>query len=206
MDFKEILQKRRACHSFDPNAVVEDEDLRKIIEDTALTPSGYNVQPWEFVVVREKENIAKMSEIAYNQKHVKDASAVIIVLGDTFIGRNADKVTQEWVENGYLADEKAHSFKASISKERDFAKLEGMALRNSALAAMTLILAAENAGYATCPMMGFSQLEMRKFLEIPKDRVITLMVAIGKNGPREVLKRLPRKSFEELVYFEKFQN
>lgn len=204
MEFSDIVKNRRACHSFDPEAILKDEDLRKIIEETSLSPSGYNVQPWEFVVIRDKENIDRVSEIAYNQKHVKDASAVVIALADTFIGRNVDKVVQDWIDLGYLSEEKSHSFKASVTKEREHEKLEKMALRNSALACMTLIYSAENLGYSTCPMMGFRQLEMKKFLNVPDDRTIALMIAIGKPGKREVLPRLPRKSYEELVHNEKF--
>lgn len=203
MDFSKIIQKRRACHYFKPGISIPQEHWEQIFYETSLSPSGYNLQPWEFILIQEHDNIQEISTIAYNQRHVKDASAIVIALADTKIARNADQVTQQWVENNYLDPEKAHSFKASLTKERPQDKNDIMALRSTVLACMTLIYSAENLGYATCPMMGFSQLKMKKFLNIPEDRKIALMIAIGKEA-KEPLPRLPRKSFEELVHLEKF--
>jgi nitroreductase len=205
MDFSKIVQKRRACHSFQPNIKIPQKDWEQIFHETSLTPSGYNLQPWEFILIQDHQNIQQISKIAYNQAHVKDASAIVIAIADTHIARNADKITQQWLDANYLTPEKALSFKASITKERPSEKNEKMALRSTTLACMSLIYSAENLGYATCPMMGFRQLEMKKFLKIPDDRSLALMIAIGKANPNhKVLPRLPRKSFQELVHQEKF--
>jgi nitroreductase len=204
MDFSQIVNKRRACHYFQPNIEIPTKDWKQIFEETSLAPSGYNLQPWEFILIQEKENIQEISSIAYNQSHVENASGIIIALADTNIARHADLITQQWVDNNYLDPEKAHSFKASLTKERPQEKNQIMALRSTLLACMTLIFSAENLGYATCPMMGFRQLQMKKFLNIPDDRTIALMIAVGKKS-KDPLPRLPRKSFEELVHIERFK-
>jgi nitroreductase len=205
MDFSKIVQKRRACHYFKPDVKIPQEHWQQIFHETSLSPSGYNLQPWEFILIQDQQNIQKISEIAYNQKHVQNASGIVIALADTNIARNADRISQEWVDHNYLAPEKAHSFKASLTKERPKEKNDIMALRSTLLACMTLIYSAENLGYATCPMMGFRQLQMKKHLEIPDDRKIALMIAIGKQA-KEPLPRLPRKRFEELVHLEVFKS
>lgn len=205
MDFLEILQKRRACHSFIPNKKIPKNDIQDMIGHALLTPSGYNAQPWDFIVVEKKENIKKVQKIAYSQKHVLDASAIIFVVADTNIGRNAEEIIGKWVEYGYFPEEKAATYIDAMKKERAEHKKELMAIRNASLAAMTLIFAAENMGYATCPMMGFRQLEMKKFLQIPVDRKIALMIAVGyKNEKSEEKKRLPRKKIEEVIHWETF--
>ena len=205
MDFSEIVKKRRACHSFQPGIKIPENHWQQIFQETSLTPSGYNIQPWEFILIQDQSNINQISEIAYGQKHVKDASAIVIALADTFIGRHADKIVQQWVDHNYLSPEKVQGFHSSIVKDRQPEKLEKMALRSTTLACMTLIYSAQNLGYATCPMMGFRQLDMKKFLNIPKDRTLALMIAIGKPKD-EPLPRLPRKSIEEFVHMEKFQD
>lgn len=204
MEFFELIKKRRACHNFVPGRKISEEDFQKMIEATALTPSGYNAQPWEFIIIREEKNIHKTCEIAFDQPHIKNASAIIVVLGDSKIGRNVDKLLEDWVQYGYCNKEDIPVFKNSIAKNRKPERLKKMALRNAMLAAMTLIYSAENLGYDTCPLMGFSQKDLEAELKIPEDRVIALMIAIGKNDHSKENPRLPRKQANEMIHWEKF--
>ncbi|MGC1294207.1 MAG: nitroreductase family protein, partial [Alloacidobacterium sp.] len=50
----QAITQRRATSSFDGSPLPE-EDLRKILEAGLQAPSGYNMQPWRFVVVRSGE-------------------------------------------------------------------------------------------------------------------------------------------------------
>ncbi len=205
MEFFELLKKRRAAHNFIPNKVIPKKDLEKMIEHTSLTPSGYNSQPWEFIIITEKENINKMHELGFEQNHIKNAAAIIMVLGDTKIGRNVDTILKDWLKYGYCTEEEIPAYRNSIAKNRKQKTLEKMALRNSMLAAMTLIYSAENMGYATCPIMGFSQHQVEDFLKIPDDRIISLMIAIGFPDTENEKPRLPRKSADEMIHWEKFK-
>jgi len=203
MEFSELIKKRRACHHFVPNQVIPDEDLKKMVEETRLTPSGYNAQPWEFIIIREKKNIEKVGEIAFKQPHVSSASALIVVLGDMNIGRNVDSLLQDWVKHGYCTEEEIPVYKNSIAKVRSPEKRRQMALRNAMLACMTLIYSAENMGYATCPIMGFSQWKLEEALNIPEDRAIALLLAIGTEEKGKENERLPRKDTQDMIYWEK---
>ncbi len=204
MDFSQLIKKRRACHSFIPDKEIPKEDLIKIIEETSLTPSGYNAQPWEFILITKKNNIKAIEEISFSQKHIGQASAIAIVLADTEIGRNVDKILADWLEYGYCTPEEIPAYKNSIAKNRKAEKKAIMALRNAMLAAMSFIYSAENLGYATCPVMGFSQHQLEEHLEIPPDRLIALMIAIGYNDTSKEKARLPRKETDELIHWEKF--
>jgi nitroreductase len=53
----------RSITFFDPTRKVPDE----------LT-SGYNLQPWEVVVVKDKEKKRQLKDICYGQQKVEDAS------------------------------------------------------------------------------------------------------------------------------------
>lgn len=206
MDFFDLLHKRRACHTFIPGKTIPDEDFTKMIEHTALTPSGYNAQPWEFIVIREPENIQKIADIAFDQEHIRNASAIVVVLGDMEIGRHVDELLADWLKFGYCTKEELPAYRNSIAKVRSPEKRKDMALRNSMLAAMTLLFVAENMGYATCPLMGFSQWKLQEFLEIPEDRIISLVVAVGYGDPQHEKPRLPRKSADQVMHWEKFKN
>lgn len=203
MEFSELIKQRRACHHFVPGQSIPEEDLKKMVLETSLTPSGYNAQPWEFIIIQEKENIKKVGEIAFKQTHVADASALIVVLGDMNIGRNVDSLLQDWLKHGYCTEEEIPAYRNSIAKVRSPEKRKQMALRNAMLACMTLIYSAENMGYATCPIMGFSQWKLEEELNIPEDRAIALLIAIGTEDKGKENERLPRKKTESMIYWER---
>ena len=80
---------------FLPGKTIPKKLLEELIDQTALIPSGYNAQPWEFVVIRDRKGLGKIREIAYSQSHLKKASAIVVVLGDLEIRRNADRLLED---------------------------------------------------------------------------------------------------------------
>ncbi len=67
--------------SFD-GAPIPDADLKKILEAGLHAPSGYNMQPWRFVVVRTEEQRRRLRGASFNQPKVEEASVVIVACGD----------------------------------------------------------------------------------------------------------------------------
>ena len=55
---------------------------------------------------------------------------------------------------------------------------EGM--RSCGIAAMSIMLLAQEMGYDTCPMDGFDYDAVAKIINLPEDHEICMMVAIGK--------------------------
>ncbi|OGO44591.1 MAG: hypothetical protein A2137_02235 [Chloroflexi bacterium RBG_16_58_8] len=51
--FLDLVKNRRTIRRFKPDPV-PDEDVDKIIEAARWAPSGYNMQPWEFVIIKDK--------------------------------------------------------------------------------------------------------------------------------------------------------
>src|SRR5215212_6117669 len=76
----EILLNRRATTHFTDEAVPE-EYLEAILRFGGQAPSGYNLQPWRFIVVRDTENRKRLQRVAFNQPKVGEAPVVIIALG-----------------------------------------------------------------------------------------------------------------------------
>jgi nitroreductase len=60
--FLGLVQKRRSIRQFKPDPV-PDEFIDKIIEVARWAPSGFHTQPWEFVVVKNKEIKDKIADI-----------------------------------------------------------------------------------------------------------------------------------------------
>ena len=64
MDYDSLLalaKKRRSIRRFKPDPI-PDESIDKIIEVARWAPSGFNLQPWEFVVVKKLELRKKIVE------------------------------------------------------------------------------------------------------------------------------------------------
>jgi len=50
----ELVKKRRSIRRFKPDPI-PDESIDKIIEVARWAPSGFNMQPWDFVVIKKPE-------------------------------------------------------------------------------------------------------------------------------------------------------
>ena len=50
--FLELVKTRRSIHRFKPDPI-PDEYIDKVIEAARWAPSGFNLQPWEFVVIKD---------------------------------------------------------------------------------------------------------------------------------------------------------
>jgi nitroreductase len=59
--FSEILKKRRSIRQFE-DSEVPLEMTREIIKETCLAPSSANGQPWQFIIVNNKDFIKKLSD------------------------------------------------------------------------------------------------------------------------------------------------
>lgn len=62
METKEAIFGRRSVRKY-TDEPVSDEDLKEIIDAALAAPSGINLQPWYFVVVKSEEKLRELSEI-----------------------------------------------------------------------------------------------------------------------------------------------
>ncbi len=80
--FTEIVKKRRSVKKYTPQQV-EQEKIDAIIEAALRAPSGKAARPCEFVVVKDKELLEKLSVAKpVGAEFVKGASVGIVVCAD----------------------------------------------------------------------------------------------------------------------------
>ena len=80
MTFLELAKQRYSCRSYSSRQV-EQEKLNKILEAGRVAPSAVNFQPWQFIVIRDKENLNKIHK-AYHREWFQTAPCVIVICGD----------------------------------------------------------------------------------------------------------------------------
>ena len=72
-EFFSVVRTRRSVRRFKPDPV-PDEDVEKILEAARWAQSGANAQPWEFIIVKDRETLRKMAEMV--QEHHKRTWAI----------------------------------------------------------------------------------------------------------------------------------
>ncbi|UCE95912.1 MAG: nitroreductase family protein [Candidatus Bathyarchaeota archaeon] len=78
MDVLEAIESRRSIRAFKRNDISE-KDVRKLINAARQAPSAGNIQPWEFVIVKDPERKQQLSVAALNQTFISQAPVVIVV-------------------------------------------------------------------------------------------------------------------------------
>lgn len=81
-DFFSVMLKRHAVKHFDSAFKLNKSEITFILEMAGSAPSAWNLQPWKFLVIAESSLQEKLLPVAYGQRQVVEASAVIAVLGD----------------------------------------------------------------------------------------------------------------------------
>ena len=76
----EAIRFRRSVRKFDPDKELNNELVKKCIENAALAPTSSNLQLWEFYHVTDKKIIEKISKSCFDQPAAKTAKQLIITV------------------------------------------------------------------------------------------------------------------------------
>lgn len=82
MDLTEAIKTRRSVRAFKKEDVPAPV-IEKILECGNLAPSAGNLQPRDFVVVRDPKTKKRLAEAAFDQEFVTEAPVVIVVCANT---------------------------------------------------------------------------------------------------------------------------
>jgi len=206
MDFNEVINSRRAVNFFDPDKEVADSMLKKIVAMASLSPSGFNLQPWSLIVLRDLNDKTRLKKLAWNQEKVTEAPVVLIILADTEGWKPgnpfAEKNFQEMVKGHIMQDGHRKKYEEmcnslyGLSQERKVA----FACKNAAFFGMSLMLAAKSMGLDTHPMDGFDLDGVKNEFKIPDNYWIPLLLAVGYfRSDKKLLPPKWRKTYDEIV-------
>ncbi|MEJ5347385.1 MAG: nitroreductase family protein [Desulfosoma sp.] len=199
MEWSALNEKRRSVNFFDPSVTITASDLQKIYDAAKLAPSSFNLQPWKVVAVLSKEEKEKLRAVAMNQPKVTEASAVLVLFGNTQQFLECQDVLDDRVTKGYLKAEAVPQVTAIMQQLYGGERALGYASRNVGLFAMNFMLAALDQGWDTHPMDGFDVEGVQKLFGLDPKYVPVMLIAIGRKRPdAPLLPRGMRRSFEEV--------
>ena len=72
--------------------------------------------------------------------------------------------------------------------------------KSTALAAQTFMLSISAEGYDSLPMEGYDEVRLKKFLNLPKEAQINMVVSVGKGKPEGLYGPRFRVPFSEVVF------
>lgn len=176
MNAIEAIYARRAVKQFDPNHRMTEPEIRRLIEAAMQSPTAFNIQHWRFLIVQDQEVRKQIRSIAWEQGQVTDASLLIVLCADTKAWRQPERYWRNAppAVKQFLLPAIPPYYENNEQVQRD------ECMRSTGIAGQTLMLAAKEMGYDSCPMDGFDFAALAKIINLPKDYVISFMVAIGK--------------------------
>lgn len=176
MQFSDVLAGRRSVKKYDPSHSIGDEELKTLFEKVSLSPSSFNLQHWRFVVVRDKELKSRLRKAAYDQEQVETASAVVVVAAKLNAHEDAEQIYADAPDS--VKQSMIPMIKGFYANKPQLQRDE--AIRSASLAAMTLMYAAFDMGYATGPMIGFDPDAVAKLVALDNGHIPVMLIVLGK--------------------------
>src|SRR5512142_2156143 len=173
MNVATAVEQRRAIKAYDSEHRMSEAEIETLMGLAMRSPTAWNIQNWRFVLVRDPELRKQVRAAAWDQAQVTDASLLVVLTADLKAWkkepirywRHAPQPVQE-----YILPAMAQFYEGREQLQRD----EGM--RSCGMAAMTLMLAAQEMGYQSCPMDGFDFDAVARIINLPADHAVVMFV------------------------------
>jgi len=195
MQTEDAIKSRRSVKHYDADHKITDAELNKLLSLAALSPTAFNIQHWRFVVVKDNDLKKQIRNVAWDQAQITDSSILIILCADlkawekspVRYWEQAPQAVQDFILpaiDAYYRD------KEQVQRDE--------AMRSCGIAAQTLMLAAKSMGYDSCPMDGFDFSAVAKLINLPKDHIISMFIAIGKKT-EDAAPRAGQLALDEII-------
>jgi nitroreductase len=76
-----VIKSRHSVRKFKPEPVGESV-ISDAVECAALAPTARNTQPWMFGVIRDKQTLEKIADLAPNGKFIEDCAVCFAIFGE----------------------------------------------------------------------------------------------------------------------------
>jgi len=193
MELDKVIQTRRSIRKFAPDPV-SDEMIHALLEAARLAPSGSNIQPWRFVVIKSTEMKERLRVVTACRFALKAPVLLVCCADLTAIEASPAQVTellQAGVFNGVEID---NGF--SIPGKNKEQALGYLSL-NVGIAITHIILKAVDLGLGTCWIGAFDPKTTQEILELDPRLHVVALLPVGY--PERVPTQRPRFSMEKLL-------
>lgn len=200
MNVTQAITERRSIKAFDPHHRMSEQEINQLMSLAMLSPTAFNIQNWRFVLVTDPVLRQQIRAASWNQAQVEEASLLIVLTAD--LNAWAKQPERYWknapkAASDVLVPMIGHYYQNNDQVQRD------EAMRSCGMAATTLMLAAKEMGYDTCPMDGFDFAAVSKLLNLPADHIPTMFIVVGK-ALKAAAPRGGQLAMDEVVVYNQF--
>jgi nitroreductase len=175
MEVFESIISRQSIREYDKKDV-PNELIGQLLEAAIHAPSAGNLQPWEFIVVKDKKTKSELADAALRQRHIEEAPVVIVVCADV------EKISDKYGERGKNL----------------------YCLQDTAAAIENMLLSATSLGLGTCWIGAFEEDKVRMTLNIPDKLRCVALITAGFPLPYSKVEKTKRIPFEHITWSESY--
>ncbi len=205
MDVMEAIRRRRSVREFQDTPVPR-EHIRTILDAARWAPSGYNKQPWRFMVLQDRKLIDRMAEEVKSKLEEisrwpalrgKAAAVKAMLPGFTVFQRAPVSIAVLYSDYSAPMDEILQKQGFSFEERYNIRLAPGV--QSVAAAVQNMLLAATALGYGTCYGTGclIAREGLEKALGLKPPWKLLALVPVGI--PAKVPRAPRRKPLEELL-------
>jgi nitroreductase len=198
----DALHWRYATKKFDPARTIPDDIWAALEQALVLSPSTFGLQPWKFVVVRDRATREKLSEASHGQTQPLECSHfVVFAVRKGLASADVDHYVERISKVRSVPVEKLKGYsdvmKHSAERAREAGTLDGWMARQVYIALGGFMTAAALLGVDGCPMEGIDGPKFDEILGLPSKGYGALCAcAVGYRSPDDTMASLPKVRFE----------
>ena len=177
-----------------------EEEIAKLMSLAMLSPTAFNIQNWRFVLVTDPALRQEVRKASWDQAQVTDASLLIVLTADLKSWEKSP--SRYWKNAPQAAQDILIPMIGQYYTDREQVQRDE-AMRSCGMAAQTIMLAAKEMGYDTCPMDGFDFDAVARLINLPADHIPAMFVVVGK-ALKEAQPRGGQLTMDEVVIYNKF--
>ena len=170
LSFASVVKRRGMIRKY-VDKPVPDEAVKKLLQYAVRAPSAGNLQPWEFVIVRDPDVRAKLAKAAMNQNSVATAPVIIATCADT------QRMGEKYGTRG--------SFYSLV---------------DTSFASLLILLSATEQGLGACFVGSYDSAEVAKIFQLPNHVRPVGLITIGYPDEQPRQPSNPKILLEKLVH------
>ncbi len=181
MGFLDLIKHRKSVREF-LDIPVEREKILTCLEAARLSPSACNSQPWKFIIVDDKQLKDNLCQAAFKGVYFinafcKMAPVIVAVISEKskFIARIG----------GMFRGTKYYLIDIGIACEH-------------------FVLQAEDLGLGTCWIGWFDEPAVKSILNVPRNKKIDILIALGYYDKKKVKPEHDREPLEKISSFNSY--
>ena len=194
VEFYEMLNRRRTVRDFSDQEF-PFEIVEKAILAAGTAPSGANMQPWRFVVVKDKEIKRKIREAAEREEFESYHGR----MSEKWLKRLAPLGTDEHKPFLEIAPYLIVVFRINSITEDGATEPTYYSQESVGIAVGMLLAALHNAGLATLTHTPSPMKFLQEILGRPKTEIPFVLIPVGFPATDATVPNIKRKSLEEIM-------